>query len=370
MNHDIKVVKLPSGVERYELRIWWDGWRAKQIKRRFETKKDAQNFLYALAKEGEEKPSDETYFSELYQHWYTTKAVPEFAPGWLKTVEGYWVSMSEALSKKRVHELNKEFLKVIELSLLASGNSKKTVRNKLGFILAVLNYAKEFGKIKSFPCEGYKLPKPPAAEIDFWESESASDFLRVMAEKYPVGSEKRYVYSLYLTALNTGLRSGELWALRPSSIKFDRGVLRVSEQFNRVSREFTVLKGKEPRSVPLNSVVASELQSLIKEKKIKLHDLIFTSQGTPMCHDNFLTRVFDKDLEMWKGPVITFHGLRHTAATLMLSSGANVKTVQKVLGHKDIQTTMKYLHLLDSDVSAMRESFFVKALKPELRAVK
>lgn len=371
MNHDIKCVRLPSGVERYELRVWWDGWNAKQIKRRFETKKDAQNYLYELAKAPSKETvlSGETSFHNLYLFWLENRAKREFAPGWLSTIEGYWSQLQFDFSNKEVSQITPSFLKSLEGKLLGGGNSKKTVRNKVGFILAVLNYAKIMKLIVSHPCEDYVLPKIVLKKIEYWDVETAQDFMRAMNEKYPIGDKHRWVYSFYLTALNTGLRSGELWALRPICLKRTRGVIEAYEQFNRVSGNFTETKGKVSREVPLNEIVLNELDAQIRARGLRSHDLIFTNNGKPTCHDNFAKRDFAEDLKFWGGRVITLHGLRHTAATLMLWSGVDLKTVQEILGHKDIKTTMRYLH--KKSAASVNEKFKVEASKlaPILRVV-
>jgi integrase len=371
MNHTIRPVVLPSGEERFELRVFWEGYRAKQIKRRFKTKRDATNYLYELLQKEDSPreevkfaPQDTVLFGELYQHWYTTRASVDFAPGWLRSIDSYWVSLRGELNEKRVSEVKPELLKDIELKLRAHGNSRKTVRNKIGFILSVMNYAVQLGKLKENPCAGYKLPTFSAQEIEFWEMNVAKDFLSSMSERYPLRSEKRWVYAAYLTAINTGLRAGELWALKPSNLKFDQGLIKVTHQCDRVSGELTLPKSKKSREVPLNDAVATELRFLINDRRLAMQDYLFTSSEHPTCHDNFADRVFSKDIDFWRGPKITFHGLRHTAATLMLRSGVDVKTVKEVLGHQDIKTTMRYTH--GNSVASVNEKFSVSAPKEAL----
>jgi integrase len=81
-------------------------------------------------------------------------------------------------------------------------------------------------------------------------------------------------------------------------------------------------------------------------------------------HDAFADR-FDRDVKRWGGRRVRFHDLRHTAATLMLSKGIDVKTVSEILGHEDLATTMIYVHLLGDKIKQVSKSFFIQPMEPE-----
>lgn len=61
----------------------------------------------------------------------------------------------------------------------------------------------------------------------------------------------------------------------------------------------------------------------------------------------------------WGGKRIRFHDMRHTAATLMISSGVDLKTVKEICGHSDIQTTMNYAHLVSGSIEHVARSFLI-----------
>jgi integrase len=361
MHHKITKRLTPSGVERYELRVWWDGRNAKQVKRRFETKREAERELYSLlaGAEAGSAPASLT-FGELYELWRAERG-HEFKAGWIKNLDGYWRELKDRLSNKDASALGHDTLAQVELSFRRSGNSEKTIRNKMGFIMAVINHGLSTRRLKDAEAKGYKIPEVKLKEIEFWEKDIAQDFLRFISEKYPKHSPKRWVYVAYLVALNTGIRAGEIWALRPRCLKRDQSIIRISEQLNRVTKEFALPKSGKGRSVPLSADVLSELDLLITKNKLGLNGLIFSSESSPIDHDNFVARTFDKDIDEWQGPRITFHSLRHTAATGMLAAGVNVKTVQEILGHKDIQTTMRYVHLLGGAVAEASLKFSLSA---------
>jgi len=144
-------------------------------------------------------------------------------------------------------------------------------------------------------------------------------------------------------------------------------VLLIRRQFDRVNQEFRPTKGKSNRRVPCNPELLQELQALISEQKIKSDEGIFRNKlNQPIRHDDFKKKIFDRDLEEWSGPQIRFHDLRHTAARLMVGDGLDLKTVQEICGHEDIQTTMNYAHLLAEKIKMASRSFSVS---PSIKSV-
>jgi site-specific recombinase XerC len=134
-------------------------------------------------------------------------------------------------------------------------------------------------------------------------------------------------------------------------------VIRLTEQLDLVSREFRTLKGKEARNVPLSPEVESALMKWIDANAIRPNDLFFSTQKSPIDHNNFAKRTFVADVKEWNGKKIKFHGLRHSAATLMLDAGVDVRTVQEILGHKSIETTLRYVHAIGQNVSRAGKTF-------------
>ena len=109
---------------------------------------------------------------------------------------------------------------------------------------------------------------------------------------------------------------------------------------------------------------------MIEKRDIKNDETIFQNLNRkPIDHDNF-RRIFTRDLKAFNGKMIRMHDLRHTAATLLISSGVDLKTVQSILGHEDIKTTMNYVHLLGDSVAKVAMSFEIMPTKvPILKAV-
>jgi integrase len=221
-------------------------------------------------------------------------------------------------------------------------------------LTSVISYSLDHQRISSNPSLGFKMMKEVRDGISFWEKNEASNFLRFTNAKYTDASRWKYV--VYLLALNTGLRAGELWGLKLKDINWDRKLINIQRQFNRTSKKLGPTKGKDSRKVPCNDDLLKELRLICES--LDLDDFIFTNtKGTPICHNNFRSRIFALDNIESKVRKIRFHDLRHTALTIMVDSGVNIKTVQFIAGHKDITTTMKYVHLLGDSLTDVTKSF-------------
>ncbi|CAN5515059.1 hypothetical protein BH10BDE1_BH10BDE1_13950 [soil metagenome] len=140
-------------------------------------------------------------------------------------------------------------------------------------------------------------------------------------------------------------------------------------QFNRVILAMAPTKSKKSRLAPLNDELRAELEHLIKEKSIEPDETIFMNEKrNPVCHENFVSRRFLVDTKAWGGRVIRFHDLRHSATTMMIAGGIDIKTVKEICGHADIATTMTYVHLISGAVERVAQVFSVtrNILQPQL----
>mgnify|MGYP002377693835 FL=1 len=92
-------------------------------------------------------------------------------------------------------------------------------------------------------------------------------------------------------------------------------------------------------------------------------------QRQPTDHNNFIKRKYDQDLEDWtkktSNKTIRFHDLRHTATTLLISGGVDLKTVKEICGHAKIETTMMYAHLVGRSIEKVARSFSISFKREE-----
>jgi integrase len=164
------------------------------------------------------------------------------------------------------------------------------------------------------------------------------------------------------TFIETGMRWGELVALRPRHIDFLRRTLTVEETIVEISKTHSPTgqrfipkpypKDNEPRTFGVRQDWLDAIAEHITADQIGRDDLLFTTKvGTPISRNSLRTHVW---LPAVKASGIDYqvriHDLRHAHASWLLAGGSDLKSVMDRLGHAQIQTTQKYLHALpDAD---------------------
>jgi integrase len=151
----------------------------------------------------------------------------------------------------------------------------------------------------------------------------------------------------------TGLRWGEATALRGQRVDLVRRPLNVVEAASEHSGQVTIgtPKSHQRRYVPLPEFLAAELAHHLRGRR--LGDLVFTAPGGgPLRNSNFRRDVFDPAARVAGLTGLRPHDLRHTAASLAIGAGANVKAVQQMLGHASAAMTLDvYAGLFLDDLS-------------------
>ena len=201
-----------------------------------------------------------------------------------------------------------------------------------------------------------KAPQPTPNEIRSLSEDEARAFLEAVRK-----SGDRFE-ALYVLAVATGLRRGELLGLRWDDVDLERGTLRVGRALIREGGRHTLGEIKTKRGRRQINLTSRSVNALKAHRKKQLEEkimraglyedngLIFASRvGTPVNPENLVKRSFKLLLEKVGLPEIRFHDLRHTCATLLLGRGVHPKFVQELLGHATIAMTLDtYSHYLPS----------------------
>ncbi len=226
------------------------------------------------------------------------------------------------------------------------GLSPKSIKYIHTVIHSALEQARREAMITLNPADAIKLPKQEKPEIKYLSAAEAAIFL--------ASAKDSKHFPIFFLALNTGMRRGELLGLRWQDLDLEAGQLTVKQGLVRVSGQGLVLQ--EPKTKLSNRVInlAPAVMQILKDHRKKQAecrlmaggaydkkglDLVFANElGEPICPRAF-TRVFER-LVKKAGLDVTFHGLRHTFATIALEQGVDVKTIQETLGHHSAAFTM------------------------------
>jgi integrase len=210
------------------------------------------------------------------------------------------------------------------------------------------------GLIPRNVCEAVKPPKVEHKEINPLDRAQAKTLL-------DAASEDR-LEALYVLAVHTGMREGELLGLKWEDVDLEHGVLRLRRALVREGGKVVLGDLKTPksrRSIRLTYVAANALRNHLERQLeeiermgslYQLGGLVFaTESGTLINPSNLRNRSFKPLLKRVCLPNLRFHDLRHTCATLLLSQGTHPKLVQELLGHATIAMTLDtYSHFLPS----------------------
>jgi integrase len=172
-------------------------------------------------------------------------------------------------------------------------------------------------------------------------------------EKILAGIPARY-RMLVLLAIETGMRWGELIALRPCDIDLKARIVTVRRTIGEVAKKNSPTgqrlyvkdypKDDEQRLVAIDKTTCRQLREHMVEYGVRDGDLLFTSTaGTALSRNNFRTKYWSQAVKGAKvEQKVTFHNLRAAHASWLLAGGADIVVVQERLGHRRIETTQQY----------------------------
>jgi integrase len=296
-----------------------------------------------------------------------------FADRWLKdyariecktsTADGYEGVLAQYLrpkfGKKRLDEIRRDDVKALINDLIEKELSRNTIRNALCVIRGLFNYAIEDGLLESNPAARLgrftRSAKTAEAKGIALTAREVQQFLKAAQE---ICLE---FYPLFLMAVRTGLRRGELVALQWGDLQLggdadhsDRFIL---VQHNYVRREHTTTKSKKSRRVDLSRELRRVLidlrdkrllEAYLKGKNDISDEVVFRSPEKAILDpDNLYHRIFLPVLSKAGIRKIRLHDLRHTFGSLLLQNGASIVYVKEQMGHSSIQVTVDtYGHLI------------------------
>ena len=236
--------------------------------------------------------------------------------------------------------------------------SASTIKHMHVVLRQALEQAVRERRILINPAKATKPPKVTRPEASYLNAEQVAKFL-------DVASEDKW-YSAFLVTLGTGMRLGELCALRWENVDLKKGVIHVKESVRRVNSDDpagpkTKLLIQSPKTekgkrvIPLPGDILAELKKHKKKQaEIKLQlGQAYNDQGYVFCWEDgriidpsFLSKHFKRLIVQCGYKNVTFHSLRHSYASALLAAGEHPKVVQELLGHAQISMTLDtYSHV-------------------------
>lgn len=345
---------------------WYGQWRAngRQVKRRIGLKRPDGTRLGMTRVQAEERLRElisETKVEPRIGEHLTVKEVSERYRAMAERKGRKRSTLQDLESHERVHlapffgakamaAVRPEDVQDLVWMLEDRGLSPKTIRNLVGTLSALFNFAKlpRNRWAASNPCEGVEIVVAEADhDVRFLTLEELDALIEHARPKdYRQSVDFQALdRALYLVAAMTGLRQGELLALRWMDVDWLAGRIRVRQNFTR--GEFGTPKSRRSvRSVPMADEVAAVLEEHSKRSKWTDDDaLVFAHPltGVPLPGKNVTRRMQAalKAAGMTERGYV-FHDLRHTFGTRMAAAGAPLTSIKAWMGHRSIETTLIY----------------------------
>ncbi len=271
-------------------------------------------------------------FSGFARHWLDLKRA-DWKPSYYRSTEQIVRNhLVPAFGDTDMREVSSEQVQVFKAEKDKT-HTAKTVNNHLSVLSSMYRAAVDWDYCERNPAAGVSpLPTPPAT-FRFWDREQSDAFLgaslRVAREWHP----------LFLCALRTGMRAGELFGLQWDSVDFARKRIHVCRNWTH-GYMVTPKSGKD-RFVPMTLQL---VQALREHRHLRAKLVFCRPDGGPL-DSNKVKRSFWRCQKAAGIPRIAFHDLRHSFASQLVMAGIPLLAVQEMLGHSDIRMTQRYAHL-------------------------
>lgn len=284
-------------------------------------------------------------FYFIYDKWYRDKR------NYVKetTISSYVVMAEKHLIPRFGEQtsITEQEVQDLVLEKLQDGFKQKTVKDMLIVLKMIVRYGCRMGYFESTPWE-IRFPKECKKEdlevMSIQHQRRLMTYLESNINSRNIG---------IIICMNTGIRIGELCALKWKDIDLRAGVLKVSHTLTRVYKvdydhRYTNVEESTPKTI--NSIreipLSNNLMGLLKPLcKVMNKEYYIMSNSPKPIEPRSLRNYFNKLLDELNIPRIKFHGLRHSFATRCIESRCDYKTVSMILGHSSINTTLNlYVH--------------------------
>lgn len=290
---------------------------------------------------------DYRHYLETFSEWYSLPAGRQALPS----------TDQSAKKEKRIEDLTLQDVRRFRVFLSSRVDEKGLTLKRVTqnyYVIALRSFLRFLIKndVKTLEPSKIDLPKTESRSLKFLEKEQVDRLVTVVDTSAEEGIRDRAILELLFS---TGLRVSELCKLNHSQINFER-------------REFGVIgKGGRARVVFISDRAAQWLQMYLGERKDSYKPLFIRYSGRVNDENNgekmrltprSVERLVKKYVKKARLPVdATVHTMRHSFATDLLTNGADLRSVQEMLGHKNIATTQIYTHITNKQLRDVHKTF-------------
>jgi integrase len=285
-----------------------------------------------------------TKLAEVAERWWATCANmrPTTRDNYRRRLDTYVLPRFGAMPLNAIDKLAvKEWLATMP---------PPTATVALNVLKLVLDAAVDAGLLAANPASRMRRPKVVSRDKRFLTPAEIERLARAIDPRYA---------TLLRFAAYSGLRFGELAGLKVGRLDLLAGRVQVVEAIATIGGKMHPgpTKTGERRTVRIPRWLCEELGAYLAGRPHEPGDYVFTSpRGGPLHHGTFRTAYFQPAVRAAGLDPFRFHDLRHTAVSLWISAGANVKVVQRQAGHKTAAMTLDtYAGLFPEDVDALME---------------
>ena len=350
-------------------------WEARYIKGRKNNGKIIYGSIYAQTyKEVKEKlhiclennittikQTQQLKFNEIVKQWLNYKKSFIKDSTYNKYLNTYEKYIKDYMFSYYINQLTSNHIQTFILELSKKTNyrtnkqlSLSTVRVVVYIIKSVFSFASKQGLITPVHID-IDIPRLEKKQVHVLQKQE-----QIILEKYCMNQLNIYTLSI-LFCLYTGVRIGELCALKWNHIDFNNRLIIIDQTVQRIQNKHenniskTYLSVTRPktvnslRKIPITTNLYTILTEYYNQNYIKKDTYIFNNQFNTPIDPRRIQKHFKMILSKLNLTSITFHGLRHTFATRCIELGMDIKTLSEILGHSNVATTMSiYVHSTDS----------------------
>lgn len=329
--------------------------RRQKSKGGFRTKKECEKALAEIItklENGQYFEIKKTNVREYLNYWLDAYAKISVAPSTYTRYNQFATTIIQYLGNVSLEKLKPADIQHFYTELTKKSKlSNNTILKIHRMFHLSLKHAVQWQILFYNPTNNVKAPKFTKSEMKVWTSETADNFLKDIKDTT--------LYLPVMLAITTGMRQGEIAALKWKNVNFENGFISVTHNMQRIENRYELKKPKTAKSKRSIAMMDLTIKELKKHKTFQKELLL--SMGKHLDDDNFIccwddgspytphyiSDNFRKYVSKLQYPKIRFHDLRHTHATMLLSKGVNPKIVSERLGHSTVSITLDtYSHVL------------------------